>query len=651
MFGARTAFVDGVRPIPKLVQDSVAAGSPPIGTRAVALSPSPRSFGVCLRTESDLATRVRAGSTEVKVSDGSEQKGSSGAATGTPQPRMSNAGTDVGQKETTSQFVMQRSGSQVGEPAVAIVQVVQQSARPTQGVSTVAPMPRQDSAVPQASAGVAAEKLTKPERRSRSATSKAPSMVSAPGLSTPEQAASTMLNAVTVSVPQTATQTYSQIAPQANPQTDLRIDSRGSESGPAACVDGGGTALLMQSGVTAQDVNVMRAAVESGTTVVAESVTATPSGKPMATADALPQSGVDIHGAAAAGCSSVQTLERAGNPVLQAVASALQGVPVDKAVLPRGGARSPIATTAHQQGEGSRFGVAVTASGAAGVSLTANVVAGVGAVVPSPTQAVPSSVAAATVTAPSTAALKNVIEPGRRDANPGSAGTAAVEKSAASSSVSAVSAPAVVGGQLQPQVAVGAAGMAAQPHGATAAVAPVVLGAPLPGLSKPQDHAAAVLPSSIQAEVAAGGSDPTLTFGNVRLAQRAGQAEMTIGMNSTEFGSITIHTASTRDHVATELTVDHGELGRVLLDHLPEMQARLGNDRSVEVRMQPTSVSSGGVMQNAASGGGPRDGGAGYERQQAPTTRSTARAPTFDAVPLSVASAAARSETRLDVRV
>jgi len=72
---------------------------------------------------------------------------------------------------------------------------------------------------------------------------------------------------------------------------------------------------------------------------------------------------------------------------------------------------------------------------------------------------------------------------------------------------------------------------------------------------------------------------------SARLIQSMGQSEMRVGMRTTEFGNISISTSATRDLISAQISLDHGELAKVLTAHLPEMQARLGSNQPVDVRI------------------------------------------------------------------
>ncbi len=118
-----------------------------------------------------------------------------------------------------------------------------------------------------------------------------------------------------------------------------------------------------------------------------------------------------------------------------------------------------------------------------------------------------------------------------------------------------------------------------------------------------------------------GAPDTAFTLGTARLTQQVGHTEMTIGIHSTEFGSISIRTSSTRDQVSADLSVDHHELGTALLNHLPYIQGRLGSDRPIEMRIHQSGSSDAPSGQAGGSGGASQDSG----RRAYPTQTTNAR--------------------------
>ncbi len=92
------------------------------------------------------------------------------------------------------------------------------------------------------------------------------------------------------------------------------------------------------------------------------------------------------------------------------------------------------------------------------------------------------------------------------------------------------------------------------------------------------------------------------------LTRSVHQSEMKIGMNSEEFGSISIQTSVTRQTLSTQISVEHAALGTALMTHIPSMQERLGSSYGLQTRVE-VSRSSGDASGSAAgsSSGGRRE--------------------------------------------
>ena len=71
-----------------------------------------------------------------------------------------------------------------------------------------------------------------------------------------------------------------------------------------------------------------------------------------------------------------------------------------------------------------------------------------------------------------------------------------------------------------------------------------------------------------------------------RLIQSVHQSEMKLGMNSAEFGTISISTSVTHQALSAQISLDHAELGRVLAAHLPAMEERLGNAYGLQAKVE-----------------------------------------------------------------
>ena len=175
-----------------------------------------------------------------------------------------------------------------------------------------------------------------------------------------------------------------------------------------------------------------------------------------------------------------------------------------------------------------------------------------------------------------------------------------------------------------------------------------------PAQANTAGHSAMGLASSAPASGPAPQSAPVIN--TARLIQNMGQSEMRVGMRSSEFGSISISTSAVRDGVSAQISLDHGELAKALAAHLPEMQARLGGNQSVDVRIDMNGQKMGqGTGTSGGGSNGSNDGGSGARRQAA-NTGSTQSGNGFGESRFSAAAASttagdSRFNTRLDIRV
>jgi hypothetical protein len=96
-------------------------------------------------------------------------------------------------------------------------------------------------------------------------------------------------------------------------------------------------------------------------------------------------------------------------------------------------------------------------------------------------------------------------------------------------------------------------------------------------------------------------AQPLPTINTARLIQSMGQSEMRLGMRSEEFGNISIHTSTTRDLLSAQISIDNGDLAKVLAAHLPEIRTRLESNQAGEVRIDMNSQGGQATMSNGAS--------------------------------------------------
>jgi hypothetical protein len=140
-----------------------------------------------------------------------------------------------------------------------------------------------------------------------------------------------------------------------------------------------------------------------------------------------------------------------------------------------------------------------------------------------------------------------------------------------------------------------------------------------------------------------------------KLIQTMSQTEMRVGMRSNDFGNISINTSATRDLISAQISLDHGELAKALTAHLPEMQARLGGNQAVDVRIDMNGQATGqGSGTSPGMSNGSADGSRG-DRQKGSATSSQS-GDGFAGQRSSIAAAGlpsgeGRLDTRLDIRV
>ncbi len=149
-------------------------------------------------------------------------------------------------------------------------------------------------------------------------------------------------------------------------------------------------------------------------------------------------------------------------------------------------------------------------------------------------------------------------------------------------------------------------------------------------------------------------SDPQAMPGitGAQLTQSMRSSEMKLGMQSTEFGNISISTSLNHQAISAQISIDHAELGRALAVHLPAIEEKLGSAYGVQARVElresnnPSSSSESGYSN---SGQQSRE-----QRQSETGSSSNTQGAMFDRVAnrstLTPANMAANG-SRLDIRI
>jgi hypothetical protein len=165
----------------------------------------------------------------------------------------------------------------------------------------------------------------------------------------------------------------------------------------------------------------------------------------------------------------------------------------------------------------------------------------------------------------------------------------------------------VAGGQTAQQSqsgAVQAAAIAAKPIDTGAApMQTVPAHAPSHNLVDSQGNAAgAVEVTHAQSQLAhAEAADTPSPTGidTARVIQKMSETEMHVGINSAEFGGISIRTTVSQQQMMTQISVDHGELGKAISAQIPAVQQKLGDELGLRATVE--------VSQNGMSYSAERD--------------------------------------------
>jgi flagellar hook-length control protein FliK len=99
---------------------------------------------------------------------------------------------------------------------------------------------------------------------------------------------------------------------------------------------------------------------------------------------------------------------------------------------------------------------------------------------------------------------------------------------------------------------------------------------------------------------------PTSLVQSAKLVERIGESELRLGIRAGEFGSIDIRTSMVHNQFTAEISVERGELGRVMAAELPSLQSRLTEQgvpvASITVQHHTGSPSTASDQQNPRGG-------------------------------------------------
>jgi hypothetical protein len=137
---------------------------------------------------------------------------------------------------------------------------------------------------------------------------------------------------------------------------------------------------------------------------------------------------------------------------------------------------------------------------------------------------------------------------------------------------------------------------------------------------------------------------------SARLIQSIQQSDMRVGINSSEFGAISIHTSSSQGLVSSEITLGHAELAKAINAHLSAMQDKPGPVPALSVRVE-TSSSTGGSSAGFSQGSQDQKQQQRSEVSHPFNSRSTGSQPWMAETPPIAALSQGALSGRLDIRV
>jgi hypothetical protein len=183
--------------------------------------------------------------------------------------------------------------------------------------------------------------------------------------------------------------------------------------------------------------------------------------------------------------------------------------------------------------------------------------------------------------------------------------------------------------------------------------------APTPGPSAPSTPSGGTSDASAAAgsalPVPATSTDSTQAahaLNSAQLIQSVHGSEMRLGMQSAEFGNISINTSLNHQTLSAQISMDHSALGHALAMHLPAIEEKLGNAYGLQAKVELRDTAS-----NSAANGSSSSESRGDRRSQGGSTgtsttgsQSTIGALTSSNFTSSSTSMAA-STSRLDIRI
>ncbi len=147
----------------------------------------------------------------------------------------------------------------------------------------------------------------------------------------------------------------------------------------------------------------------------------------------------------------------------------------------------------------------------------------------------------------------------------------------------------------------------------------------------------------------------TQALNSAQLIQSVHGSEMRLGMNSAEFGNISINTSINHQTLSAQILMDHSALGSALAMHLPAIEEKLGSayglQAKVELRDTATSNSTASDSNSSQSSGERRSQGDNTGRPAGGLQSSIGALTSSNFTSSSSSTSMAAGTSRLDIRI
>lgn len=144
------------------------------------------------------------------------------------------------------------------------------------------------------------------------------------------------------------------------------------------------------------------------------------------------------------------------------------------------------------------------------------------------------------------------------------------------------------------------------------------------------------------------GTQAAHAMSNAQYIQSAHGSEMRLGMQSAEFGNISINTSLNRQALSAQISIDHSALGHALAAHLPAIEEKLGSAYGVQAKVELRDTGSNSSLNDSSSreSKGNRQARTG----QAGTSMAVSQSG-IGAITSSAYTSTAAGPSRLDIRI